>query len=441
MKRRNRPSSSARSPEPHGASISTAWAFGPKDWLFLVALLAAVILVYQPAWHGGLLWDDDAHVPRPELRSCYGLYRIWFEVGATLQYYPLLHSAFWFEHKLWGNTTLGYHLVNILLHAAAAVMVAIILRRLAVPGAYLAAAIFALHPVQVESVAWIAELKNTLSGVFYLGAMMAYLHFDQTRKTPWYLGALALFLLGLLSKTIIATLPGALLVIFWWRRGRLSWRTDVLPLLPFFLVGAAGGMITAWWELQINKCVGPDFTFTFAERCLIAGRTVWFLLWKLLWPTRLTFIYPRWDVDPGAWWQYLFPLSAAALLVLLWAIRRWTRAPLAGLLFFGGTLFPVLGFFNLYTFRYSFVANHYQYLASLGIIALAVAAAALLLDRWGLWRRPGGYVLCSAFLDGLGKLDLVAKPDVLRHRDALPDHDRPEPRLLAGPQQLGHGFG
>ena len=150
-----------------------AQAFGHWDWLFAAALVAAVFLVYQPAWQGGLIWDDAQHVTRPELRSWHGLYRIWFDIRATPQYYPLVHTAFWTEHKLWGDATLGYHLVNIFLHATAALMVALILRRLAIPGAYLAAAIFALHPVQVESVAWITELKNTLSGVLYLGAALS----------------------------------------------------------------------------------------------------------------------------------------------------------------------------------------------------------------------------------------------------------------------------
>ena len=385
MNRRHHPNPSARSLE-------------AKDWLFIVALLAAVILVYQPALHGGMLWDDDMHVTRPELRSWHGLYRIWFDVGATLQYYPLLHTAFWIEHRLWGDATFGYHLVNILLHAAAALLVAVILRRLKIPGAYLAAAIFALHPIQAESVAWITEQKNTLSAVFYLGSLLVYLRFDQTRKMSSYCWALLLFMLGILSKTVIATLPGALLVIFWWQRGRLSWKDDVLPLVPLFLLGAGGGMITAWWELQINHCVGSDFTLTLVDRFLIAGRTAWFLSWKLLWPTQLTFIYPRWEIDTRIWWQYLFPLGAAGLLAALWSIRRWARAPLAALLFFGGTLFPMLGFFNLYTFRYSFVANHYQYLASLGIIALAAAGAALLLTRWRLWNRPGGYAAGLALL-------------------------------------------
>ena len=153
-------------PSEFGTDDACRRSFVLKDWLFAIALIAAVFLVYQPAWHGGVIWDDSGHMTPPELRSWYGLFRIWFDLGATQQYYPLLHSAFWVQYWLWGEATLGYHLMNILLHAIAAVMVALILRRLEIPGAYLAAAIFALHPVHVESVAWITELKNTLSAVF-----------------------------------------------------------------------------------------------------------------------------------------------------------------------------------------------------------------------------------------------------------------------------------
>ena len=202
-----------------------------------------------------------AYVTRPELRSWYGLSRIWFDLRATEGYYPLLHSAFWIQHWLWGDATLGYHLVNILLHAMAAVMVALILRRLAIPGAFLAAAIFALHPVHVESVAWITELKNTLSAVFYLGSAMVYLRFDQQRRTPLYLWALGLFVLSMLSKPVTVTLPGALLVIFWWQRGCLSWRKDVLPLLPFFLFGAVVGILTIWVQHNLVEAQRPSLSF------------------------------------------------------------------------------------------------------------------------------------------------------------------------------------
>ncbi len=386
------------------STTAAAKPFGPKDWLFAVALLAAVFFVYQPAWQGGLIWDDAAHVTRPELRSWQGLYSIWFNLGATQQYYPLLHSTFWVEHKLWGDATLGYHLVNILLHAVAALMVALILRRLAIPGAYLAAAIFALHPVHVESVAWITEMKNTLSAVFYLGAMLVYLRFDQQRKAWAYVGALGLFTLALLSKTATVTLPAALLVIFWWQRGRLSWKRDVVPLMPYFILGVAAGVFTAWVEHSVIGAKGAVFDLTVIDRCLIAGRAIWFYLGKLVWPADLLFIYPRWHVSQAVWWQYLFSVAALAAVAALWVLRRRWRAPLAGLLFFVGTLFPALGFFNLFAFIYSFVADHWQYLASLGIITLVSAGVALLLDRWRLWGRPAGYALCLTLLMILGGL-------------------------------------
>ena len=407
-----------RSPSPPPATI-VADRFVRKDWLLAAVLVAAVFLVYQPAWHGGFVWDDDCHVTRPELRSWHGLYRIWFDVGATLQYYPLLHSVFWFEHALWGDATLGYHLVNISFHALAALLAALLLRRLAIPGAYLAAAIFALHPVHVESVAWITEQKNTLSTVFYLAAMLVYLRFDQTRKPAWYTGAVGLFVLALLSKTVTATLPAALLVIFWWQRGRLSWRRDVLPLLPLFVVGAGGGLITAWWELQLNQCVGPEFEFTLVERLLLAGRAVWFHLGKLFWPENLLFVYPRWQIDSRAWWQYLFPLGAAGLLAAGWAIRRRSRAPLAAVLLFGGSLFPVLGFFNLYTFRFFAGGQPLPVPGEFGDRGLRVG-------RRGNLAQPAATVGAAARLLPLrnpacraGHADLAGKPDVRRRGNAV----------------------
>ncbi len=384
----------------HQSSALIARRRFQPEWFLAAALAIAVFLVYQPAWQGGFIWDDEAHVTRPELRSWQGLYRIWFDLGATQQYYPLLHSVFWIEHKLWGDAPLGYHLVSIFLHALAALMVAVVLRRLAMPGAYLAAAIFALHPVQVESVAWITELKNTLSAVFYLSAAMLYLRFDQERKKSLYAGAMFLFVLGLLSKTVTATLPAALLVIFWWQLGQLSWRRDVLPLAPFFILGAAAGLFTAWVERKLLGAEGAAFDLTFVERFLIAGRVIWFYLCKLFWPSDLIFIYPRWEIDQAVWWQYLFPAAALLLLAVLWVLRGRWRGPLAGLLFFVGTLFPVLGFFNVFPFIYSFVADHFQYLASLGVIVLVSAGIALLVERW----RIGGYVMCLALLTILAGL-------------------------------------
>jgi len=341
----------------------------------------AVLIAYYPAWHGGVLWDDDAHLTAPALQSLDGLRRIWFELGATQQYYPVTHSAFWLMHRLWGDATLGYHLVNILLHGVTAVVFAAVLRRFAVPGAWLAALLFALHPVHVESVAWMTELKNTLSAPFYLLALLLYLRFDERRDRRAYAGALVLFVIALLSKSVTATLPAAILVIFWWQRGTLRWREDVLPLLPFFVLGIAGGLTTAWVERTDIGAEGAEFQFTPIERGLIAGRAFWFYLSKLAWPVHLVFIYPRWNISQAVAWQYAFPLAAIALVTGLWWLRHWSRAPLAAVLLFAGTLFPALGFVNVYPFVYSFVADHFQYLASLPMIALASAGIAIAARR------------------------------------------------------------
>jgi tetratricopeptide (TPR) repeat protein len=343
----------------------------PPGALAALGLACATLLVYWPAVPGGLLWDDVGHVTAPALQPLSGLWRIWFELGATQQYYPLLHSAFWIEHRLWGDWLAGYHLINIALHTTSALLVAAIVRRLGLPGGWLAAVVFALHPAHVESVAWISEQKNTLSTVFYLAAAFAYLGVDEGRSRRGYLAATLLFVCGVLSKTSTATLPAALLVVLWWRRGRLEWQRDIAPLLPWLGFGVAAGLFTAWVEQTYIGAQGADFSLSPLERALLAGRIVWFYAATLVWPAGLTFNYPRWEVDASVWWQYLYPLSLLGLAAWSWATRRRARGPLASLLFFVGTLFPVLGFLNVYPFRYSYVADHFQYVASLGLIVPA----------------------------------------------------------------------
>src|SRR6185312_4681777 len=198
------------------AKMSPGLRLRLPNWAWPALILAASLASYAPAWRGAFVWDDDGHVTKPELRSLHGLARIWTEPAATQQYYPILHSAFWIEHRLWGDAPPGYHLLNILLHAAAAWLFVLVLRRLAVPGALLAGFIFALHPVCVESVAWVSEQKNTLSAVFYLAAAHVYLRGEGSRRAGSYAAATALFVLAVLSKTVAATLPAALLVIAWW---------------------------------------------------------------------------------------------------------------------------------------------------------------------------------------------------------------------------------
>ena len=382
---------------PHSQDHAWKW----REWIFALGLIATVFLAYAPAWHGGFLWDDDGHITRADLRSIEGLGRIWTEPGATQQYYPVLHTAFWLEHRVFGDRPTGYHFVNLVLHGLNVLLLLAVLRRLRLRRAWLAAGIFALHPVMVESVAWITELKNTLSGAFYFGAALAYLRFDAERRGRWYALALGLFILALGSKTVTATLPGALLVIFWWQRGALAWRRDAWPLVPFFALGAVSGLFTGWVELKLIGASGAEFGQTLVERGLIAGRVIWFYLGKLVWPADLVFIYERWPISQREAWQYLYPLAALVTLAALWWLRRRSRGPLAGALIFTGTLFPVLGFFNVYPFQFSFVADHFQYLASLGVIVPVAAGLAAFGDRVG--PRPVAFA-GAALLLGLGIL-------------------------------------
>lgn len=405
----------------HPAPVSS----GPPAAAWFGLFVVAAMIVYLPAAHGGFIWDDDAHVTRAGLRSLGGLFRIWFEPGATQQYYPLLHSAFWLEHQLWGDAVLGYHLLNVLLHAAAATLFGLVLRRLAVPGAWIAAGLFLLHPVCVESVAWISEQKNTLSLVLHLCAALAYLRFDRNRAPLAYALATALFVLALLTKTVTATLPAAMLVVCWWQRGRVEWKRDVLPLLPWLALGAAGGLFTAHLERTLIGAEGADFALGLLDRIVLAGRAFWFYLGKLIWPADLMFVYPRWTVDSSLWWQWLFVAAGLGLLAVLgWWCRR-ARGPLAAVLIFGGSLFPVLGFFNVYPFVFSYVADHFQYLASLAIFALTGA---------GFARLPRGAMLTAGF--GLAVLLGVLswrQADIYRDRVVLYEttlHRNPDSWLM-----------
>jgi tetratricopeptide (TPR) repeat protein len=386
-------------------------------------LLVALFVAYSPALRGGFIWDDDAHITENmTLRDAAGLSRIWLEPRSLPQYYPMVHTTFWLEYQAWGLDTLGYHVTNVVLHAAGALLLGCVAAALALPGAPLAAALFALHPVHVESVAWITERKNVLSGVFYLAALLCYLRFrplegkDPGRRTTnragkdapgnarrgYYLLACAFFACALMSKTVTCTLPAAILVLVWWKRGRVT-RADVVPLLPLFAAGIASGLVTAWLERKHVGAEGAEWALGAAERCLIAGRALWFDLSKLAWPADLAFVYPRWRVDARVLWQYCFPLGAAAAAALLWLRRdRLGRGPLAATLFFAGTLFPALGFFNIYPMRYSFVADHFQYLASAGPIVLAAAGYSTLARRLGVAGRPVERLAALAVLALLG---------------------------------------
>ena len=210
---------------------------------------------------------------------------------------------------------------------------------------------------------------------------------------------------GLLAKSVIATLPAALLLVFWWKRKTLRWKEDVLPLTPFFVVGVGMGLFTAWMERAMVIGLDRGSHLSLMARCLVPGRAVWFYLGKLVWPHPLIFIYPRWEVSGAVWWQYLFPVAALLLAAGLWRWRqRLGVGPLVALLFFVGTLFPALGFFDVYPFRFSYVADHFQYLACLGPLALAGAGIARGLGWLANRSAPLRPVGCAILLTALGAL-------------------------------------
>lgn len=353
-----------------------------SDLITGVTLLVLSLLAYLPAYNAGYVWDDDDYVlNNATLRAPQGLVKIWADPLSTPQYYPLVHTSFWVEYRLWGLRPQGYHAVNVLLHALAALLLWRVLLKvdLPPPAAALAAILWSVHPVQVESVAWITERKNTLSALFYLLTFWSLLRWERPGRRPvgWCLLALAFFGCALTSKTVTATLPAAWLLVHWWRSGRLDLRRDVLPMLPFLIAGACMARVTAGLEVTHVGAAGPEWAFTPADRILIAGRAVAFYLGKLALPVNLSFIYPRWEVDPRVAWQWAFPTLALGVLALLFAMRkRWGRGPFVACAFFVGTLLPALGFFNIFPQRYSFVADHFQHLASIGPLALAAVALA-----------------------------------------------------------------
>jgi tetratricopeptide (TPR) repeat protein len=370
------------------------------------ALVAIAFLVYFPASSAGFIWDDDFYVTRnTTLHDAGGLARIWLEPTASPQYYPLVFTSFWLEYQLWQLKPRGYHLTNVFLHAANGVLVWLLLRRLRVPAPWIVAALFVVHPVHVESVMWVTERKNVLSGLFYLAAALSYFRFrppepgDVRGGAFWYVLAFVLFLAALFCKTVTCTLPAAILLVLAWRD--TIRRRDVLLLLPFFAVGAAMGFVTAWLEKH-HVGASEVLVLTPVQRLLIAGRAPWFYAGKLLWPAELMFNYPRWDVDPSNAGQWLYVLLTIAALGIGWFGRRlWGAGPLVACLFFGGTLVPALGFFDVYPMRYSFVADHFQYLASLGPLALFVAIADAFVRQTPLARGRHAIMLRNVAVAGL----------------------------------------
>jgi len=379
-----------------------------RDWIFAIFLLAAVVAAYQPVWRAGFIWDDDKYVVNNQLLTLPdGLWRIWFSYDSPSQYFPLVYTTFRMEHGLWGLSPLGYHCVNVLFHCANALLLWRLLVRLEVPGASLAAAIFALHPVQVESVAWITELKNVQMGFFFLLSLLAWTRFTDPRTNRvwrFYVLSLMFYALALCSKTTACTLPAALLLIGWLRGERTGGRR-LLEVAPFVALGIGMGTISVFWERYHQGTEGRLFSLAPLERVLVASRAIWFYLGKLFWPHNLAFSYPLWTISPADPIAYGWLLALIGLGVITFFARPSVRhGAWVALFFFVATLAPMLGFIMLYTFRYSFVADHYQYLACIGPIAF-VSAGIERLHKHSMKRIPlAAPGLCAVLLVVLGTL-------------------------------------
>jgi protein O-mannosyl-transferase len=364
------------------------------------ALVLCVVIAYLPALRAGFIWDDDANVPyNATLSGLRGLWQIWRHLGPSQQYYPLTHTSFWVQGQLWGLDPFPYHLANVLLHALSSVLLRRLLMQLRLPGATLAAVVFALHPIHVDSVAWITERKNVLALPFALGATLAFVAFDaaidQARRRKLWACAFVMFAFALAAKTAVAPLPAVLLVLVYAWRGTVA-RKDVVAVSPLLALGAAAGGITSWLERTRVGATGGIYESDLAHRLAVGAKAFWFYPAKLLWPSQLSFIYERWDMPLHRLTTWL-PLAAVICLfaVLVATRRRLGRLPLAAWGAYGLLIFPALGFFNIYFSRYAYVADHFQYFASIPLTALAAASVHRV---WTLRRLPVVFARSGAAL-------------------------------------------
>ncbi len=368
-----------------------------------LGLAAMVIVSFSPAFLNGLVWDDSVFTEDPAVLTVSGLKTIWFSPSEMTEahYWPLTYTTFWLEHKLWGLAPLGYHIVNVSLYLGTVILLWRLCLRLSVPAAWAAVAIWAVHPLHVESVVWVIERKDILSGLLYLGAALTYMRFTETRQAGRYGLGLSLYALGLLAKSAVVTLPAGLLIWHWWRRGRLTTK-HLLQTAPFFAVG----LLISLGDMALYRSKELlDLGYSLPERALIAARALWFYVGKLLWPGDLIVIYPLWNIQVTDALAWIYLVGAAALAALLWFGRhRFGRAPLAGMLFFALTLSPSLGFLDYGYMQYSFVADRFQYLAGFGLIAVLVGLASKGVQRLPRRYAAGAPAVLAAVLVLLGTL-------------------------------------
>jgi tetratricopeptide (TPR) repeat protein len=373
-------------------------------------LLFATLAAYSPALTAGFIWDDDAHLTaNAAVADPHGLVRIWTSADAV--YYPLVLTTFWVMHRVWGFNPFPYHLLDILLHAANAFLLVLLLKRARIRGAWLAAALFALHPIHVESAAWVTEIKNTQSGVFFLLCLLAFQQYlphcqgdkNPTRSVRWYWISLLLFILAITSKPSVVMTPVLLLLYLIWIDRGLQVKQCVLAM-PFFTVSLLSAGWTIWEQQYHSLAQGADWSEPLLNRLLISGGIIWFYLKKLLIPYPLVFIYPKWDVSPFDILSYL-PLAAALGVTLFLWLRREQWFPLLAMwIYFLVSIFPVLGLFNIYFMMYAWTADHFIYLASLGPIVFFANHLARLVPAWNSRHAWAGQFLAAPLLLLLGAL-------------------------------------
>jgi len=355
-----------------------------------IAIVVVTLLAYIPAMRGGFFWDDEIFLTHNKLIASAGGLRLFWLTTQAPDYFPLASSVLWVEWRLWGNHPGGYHVVNVLFHAIAAVLLWRVLLRLRIPGAWLGGLLLGIHPVAVASAAWITELKNTLSMVLYLLSLLAWLAYDERGGWRSYVLALALFLLALLAKTSVVMLPLVLLLCGWWRRGGVSGK-DLVRSAPFFALSLVLGLATVWF--QQHKSIGSGEVVQaedMASRVAAAGWIVWFYLFKLLLPVGLCVIYPRWSVDGSSALGFLPLALLVAVTAWLWTNRKsWGRAPLFAVAYFAVTLLPVLGWVDMAFMRFSLAADHLQYVAMIGVIAFVSGVLAPACSTGGLKGMTG----------------------------------------------------
>jgi len=344
----------------------------------LLAVIASIALTAHGASvFCGWIWDDDSYVTLNHVvQSTGGWLTVWVP-ESTPQYYPLVFLGFWMQHAIVGTEPATYHAVNVLMHAGNAALLLTLLRSLGVRHAFWIAAIFAAHPMGVESVAWVTERKNVQSLLFALASMLLFVRFSEKERggVGIWIASFALFVAALLSKTTAIFVPPCLVMAMLWRRQTVGLRA-IAAVTPYFLVGVALGLLTAYMEKTHVGATGDAFSLGALERLQLAGRTATFYVATFMLPREQIFIYPRFEIDASRFVYWLPALLWAIAFAV--AIARWrvTRAPLLVLLCIGAALFPALGFFDVWPFIYSFVADHFAYMAMPAFALVAVLAAA-----------------------------------------------------------------